>query len=289
MTISIMKKISLSFLILLLFTFCSFGQDTSLTVMTYNIRFNNPDDGINAWPLRKQKVTDLISRQQPVVFGLQEALIGQIQDIQAALPDYSWVGVGRDDGKEAGEFSPVFYDKGRLKLLKTGTFWLSEQPTVPGLKGWDAACPRIVTWAKFDDKLTGRQFFYFNTHFDHIGFNARRNSCFLVMHAIDSLAGKTPAILGGDFNSAPRETVVQILTLRSKPSLHLKDSRSLTSNRTGPIYTFTGFDSEAAPGEMIDFIFVKNISKAAWHKVIDEHEGRYYPSDHLPVVVNLSY
>lgn len=257
--------------------------------MSYNIRFNNPDDGINAWPLRQQKTIGLIAKQQAVVFGLQEALIGQIRDIQAAMPDYKWVGVGREDGKEEGEFSPVFYNSTRLKEIRSGTFWLSERPTVPGLKGWDAACTRVVTWAQFSDNRTGREFYYFNTHFDHMGAIARRNSSFLIMQAIDSIAGSMPVILSGDFNSAPSSMSVQILTQRSKPKLLLTDTRSLTPNRSGPLYTFTGFDSEAAPGEMIDFIFVKNINKAAWHKVIDEHEGRYYPSDHLPVVVNLSY
>jgi endonuclease/exonuclease/phosphatase family metal-dependent hydrolase len=267
----------------------NFQGDTNLIVMTYNIRFNNPDDSINAWPNRKQIVTDLIRKQQPAIIGLQEALIGQIQDINAVMNEYAWVGVGRDDGKQGGEFTPIFYDKARLNLLNSSTFWLSATPAIAGTKSWDAACNRIVTWAKFIDKNTGKEFFVFNTHFDHIGSLARRNSSFILVNAIDSIAGKQPVILTGDFNVIPNSAPIMILTARNKPWLLVRDTRSLTDNRIGKQVTYMGFEVGKSEGELIDYIFVKNIRQVSWHKILNENNGKYYPSDHLPIVVKLSF
>jgi endonuclease/exonuclease/phosphatase family metal-dependent hydrolase len=238
--------------------------------------------------LRKEKVINLIREQQPLVFGLQEALIGQIKDIQGEMPGFGWVGAGRDDGKEGGEFTPVFFDQSRFQLKNTSTFWLSPTPGTPGTKGWDAACNRIVTWALFEDRNTLKEFYFFNTHFDHVGHLARRNSSFLLADAIDSLAGNLPVILTGDFNVVPNSEPVMILTFRNKPWKILQDTRSLTSDRTGQIVTYTGFEVGAIEGKLIDFIFVKKIKQVYWHRIPDNSDGKYYPSDHLPVVVKMS-
>ena len=263
--------------------------DTSLVVMTYNIRLNTPDDSINSWPFRKEKVIGLIAKQEPAVFGLQEALPDQVRDMEKAFPGHARIGVGRDDGKESGEFSPVFYDKARFSLIRSGTFWLSEKPSTPGSLGWDAACRRIVTWVKLEDKTTGKEFCFFNTHFDHMGTLARRNSAFTLMYAVDSIAGKLPVVITGDFNATPDSEPIFIMTGRAKPWLLFTDTRSLCPGRTGPSYTYTGFEVGGLPGKLIDFIFVKHIKTVISHKVIDDHDGRYYPSDHLPVVVRLVF
>ena len=167
-----MKFILISFrgplLFLLFISFiysCQQGekQPESIRVMTFNIRYDNPDDGANAWPKRKDLVANLIRFYEPDMIGVQEALYGQILDIQESLPDYEWFGVGRDDGDKAGEFIPIFYNTKKFILVEKGHFWLSENCEKPGL-GWDAACNRITTWGKFQSKVSGKKFFVFNTH-----------------------------------------------------------------------------------------------------------------------------
>src|SRR5688572_29417739 len=146
-----------------------------LNVMTFNIRYNNPGDSANAWPFRKDKVASQILFHQAHIVGMQKALHGQISDLQERLSQYKFVGVGRDGG-EKGEYSAIFYDTIRLQLLSSQTFWLSQQPNVVASVGWDAALTRVVTWAKFKDRKTKKIFYHFNTHFDHRGKNARRES-----------------------------------------------------------------------------------------------------------------
>jgi endonuclease/exonuclease/phosphatase family metal-dependent hydrolase len=263
------------------------ATNNSFKVMTYNIRFNNPGDGVNAWPERKDKVFEVVKAAEPDVFGLQEALIGQINDFQQAMPGYKWVGAGREDGKEGGEFSPVFFNATRFKAYVSGTFWLSQTPTVPGVKGWDAACNRVVSWVKLNDFKNGKTFFLFNTHFDHMGNIARKESARLLLHAIDSLAGGMSVIVTGDFNATPESEPVQILIGSTSEIKPLIDSKELAEKRTGPAYSFTGFEYAKIVGELIDYVFVKNISKVHDHSIIDTHYGDYYPSDHLPVIVSL--
>ncbi len=281
-------------ILFLLFTFSwqsmshtQIKQD-GITVLTYNIRYNNPDDGPNAWPSRRDLVTGLIRKQHVEIFGLQEALISQVRDIENAFPGFGRIGVGRDDGKDSGEFSSVFYDKKHISVIISGTFWLSQTPSVAGSRGWDAACNRIVTWARLKEIKTGKSFFYFNTHFDHEGEVARRNSALLVLHAIDSIAGKYPVILTGDFNAVPDAEPIRILTDKSDPTCML-DSRVISAHLTGPAYTYTGFEVGVLPGERIDYVFVKHVSKVISQRVLNDHQGKYYASDHLPVVVHLAF
>jgi len=261
--------------------------DSSITVMSYNIRLNTPDDGVNAWPNRKNKVLELIKAQQPAIFGLQEVLVDQLRDVENAFPSFTRVGVGRDDGREAGEFSPVFFDSRRFQPETSGTFWLSQTPSIPGSRGWDAACNRVVTWVKLTDTQTGKILFFFNTHFDHMGHKARRNSAFLLTKAVDSIASGYPVIITGDFNSTPDSEPIFIMTARVKPWQLFTDSRSLCKGRTGPGYTYTGFEVGGIPGQLIDFVFLKSIRRVLSHTVIEQNDGKYYPSDHLPVVVKL--
>jgi endonuclease/exonuclease/phosphatase family metal-dependent hydrolase len=262
------------------------AQMVSVKVMTYNIRYANAGDTPNAWGERKEKVFALISESDPDVFGLQEALKEQITDMEKAFPGYKRVGVGRDDGKEAGEYSPLFYNAGKYKLKESGVFWLSQTPTLPGSRGWDAACNRVVTWVQLKDKASGLPFFVFCTHFDHMGEVARRNSARLLLHAVDSLAGTMPVVVLGDFNALPESEPYRIITDTSNP-LHLTDAHTLCENPRGPAYTYTGFEVGGIEGERIDYIFLKGETAVTSYGVDPANNGTYYPSDHLPVSVGL--
>ena len=253
----------------------------NIRIITYNIRYNNPGDGINAWPNRSQQVAALLEFHQADIFGLQEALIGQIQDIQKQLPHMKWVGVGRDDGKEAGEFSPLFYNSKKFKALKSGWFWLSQTPEKPGL-GWDAACNRICTWLLLEADKKDQQFMVFNTHFDHQGTKARTESAKLILQKIKELnRDNLPVILTGDFNLTPEQEPISVITKE------LKDSRSISKDAPyGPAGTFNGFKFDSPLKERIDYVFVNNRVEVKQYGVLSDSKDQRYPSDHLPVFVN---
>ena len=254
----------------------------SIQVITYNIRYNNPDDGINAWPNRSKDVAALLSFHKADVFGLQEALIGQIEDIQSRLPHMKWIGVGRDDGKKAGEYSPLFYNSKKYKALKSGWFWLSQTPEKPGL-GWDAACNRTCTWLLLETDKKDRRFMVFNTHFDHMGVKARTESAKLILKKIKELnPTNLPVILTGDFNLTPEQEPIAIITKE------LNDSRSVSAEAPyGPTGTFNGFKFDSPLKERIDYIFVNNLVEVKQYGVLTDSKDLRYPSDHLPVFVNL--
>ena len=256
------------------------GQD--LKIITYNIRFNNPEDGINSWSNRKDNVCGLLRFYDPDIFGLQEALYDQIQYIAAELKNYQWMGVGRDDGDKAGEFSPIFYDSTTLNVINKGWFWLSETPDVPG-KGWDAACFRICTWALFSFKENGSQFLVFNTHFDHKGDIARSKSVELVLKQIAEInTDNLPVIFMGDLNLTPESEPVQ----RVKQVLNdaKETSRELPY---GPEGTANGFDYNSPLDKRIDYIFVSGQIEVLKYAVLSDSKNRRYPSDHLPVFAKI--
>ncbi|NLR62012.1 endonuclease/exonuclease/phosphatase family protein [Chitinophaga polysaccharea] len=258
-----------------------------LKVMTFNIRYNNPDDGLNAWPHRKDKVASEVLFLGAHTLGVQEALNDQMQDLQQQLPQYKSIGVGRDDGKTKGEYSAIFYDTTRLQLLKSETFWLSETPTVAGKIGWDGACTRIVTWGKFKDKKTNKLFFHFNTHFDHMGKIARRESAKFLLQQVHHIAGNTPAIITGDFNAVPSDEPIQIIMNPNDP-LHLTDSKAISETpHFGPIGTFNGWQMAEREPQPIDYIFLKGKFQILKHASISPTwEGRY-ASDHFAVYTEL--
>jgi len=273
------------------FLICGVGtsahaQKAALTVLSYNIRLATPGDAPNIWPNRKENVFSLVREASPDVFGLQEALKEQVYDFDKAFPSYSRVGVGRDDGKAEGEFSPVYYNSTKYKALSSGTFWLSQTPEVAGSRGWDAACNRVVSWVQLMEGNSGKPFFVFCTHFDHMGEVARRNSAKLLIHAVDSLAGENAAIVIGDFNATPGSEPYQLITNKTD-NAHLTDALTLCKKVKGPEYTYTGFKVGGIPGQRIDYIFLKNISKVKKYAVNDTNNGEYYPSDHLPVSAKL--
>jgi endonuclease/exonuclease/phosphatase family metal-dependent hydrolase len=252
------------------------GWGQSLTVMTYNIRFDNPKDGVNAWPNRTAKVAALIQRYDPDVIGVQEALHHQLLDLLRILPDYSFAGVGRDDGKLKGEFSAILFRNNRFGLLETTTLWLSETPEVPGSKFPDSALPRIVTVARLYDKVFKNEINLLNTHFDHVGTEARKQSARLISGYVADLKEKSenPVLVTGDFNCEPTDEPYSLL-------LHgLADS-----NPAQPIGTFCGFEVGAMACKTIDYIFHTQEWAVKNYRVIQDNDGRFYPSDHLPVLV----
>lgn len=270
-----MKKQVLFILLLLPATI--FAQQ--MNIISFNIRYNTSNDGENAWPNRIEMASGLLRFHEADIFGLQEALVGQIEDIQNQLPEYKWFGVGRDDGKEGGEFSPIFYNPAKFILLKNGTFWLSETPEKPS-KGWDAALNRIVTWGRFQSKITGKQFLVFNTHFDHRGVEARKNSASLIYKKIREMVQdkNLPVILTGDFNLTPDTEPIQIL------QKYLSDSREVTEEPPyGPVGTFQGFNLEADLSGRIDYIFVYGGIKVLKYAALSDFKDHRFPSDHLPV------
>ena len=254
----------------------------NIRVISYNIRFNNPSDGVNAWPNRSDQVAALIDFHDAEIFGLQEALLGQIQDIQAQLPKMKWIGVGRDDGKKAGEYSPLFYDSEKYKSIKEGWFWLSQTPEKPGL-GWDAACNRICTWAILQTVKSEKKILVLNTHFDHKGVQARNESAKLILRKIKELnPEKLPVILTGDFNLTPEQTPISLIMQ------DLKDSRSITKKLPyGPNGTFNNFDFNSPLNDRIDYIFVSKNIEVKRYAVLSDSKDKKYPSDHLPVLVSL--
>lgn len=251
-----------------------------LRVMTYNIRYNNPGDGPSAWPYRKDQLASLIRFVDADVVGLQEALRGQVDDLERLLPEYAWTGVGRDDGADAGEFTPVFYRRDRIEIRDTGTMWLSETPEVVGSRGWDAALPRIATWVTAS-RRGGEEFLFFNTHFDHIGAEARSNSASLLADTVAALSEGRMTIVLGDFNSTPDTEPYQILVRT------LNDARVVAVDRFGPAETFFGFLVADTAGVSIDHIFIDEGTSVDRTAVLSEqHRGRYL-SDHLPVVADV--
>ncbi len=270
-------------------------QAAPLKIMSFNIRYNNPDDGINAWPNRKDHVAEVIAKlYQSDAAGLQEVLHGQLMDLVNLLPDnYSYVGVGRDDGWHKGEYSCIFYRNDKLELIATNTFWLAENPEVPGMVSWDSALTRIVTWAKFKDIDSGKEFFHFNTHFDHRGQQARAESAKLIVNKARSIAGDTPTVITGDFNA--RESSLPYAILSGKEpaggiTSDFKDGRYASkSGHEGPTTTSSGWNNLRDPETKIDYIFVRSGFDVLTHKVLtDQFEG-YYPSDHLPVYAEIEF
>lgn len=269
-------SISLSFQVLSQVT-----GGNGFSVMSWNIRYNNPGDGINAWPNRKDRVVDLLRKTAPAVICLQEVLAGQLDELAAAMPDYAWFGVGRDDGSRSGEFVPVLYLQSRFRQVRGGQFWLSESPDIPGKLGWDAVCARMVTWISLADKLSGDTLTMFNTHFDHVGVKARLMSARLLAHAADSIAGSQAAIITGDFNASDRDTLHEVIK-----GAGFRDSRAYPAvTPAGPVYTFTGFATSGKPGERIDYIYVRNTKPVRTYLVRDDSSNGFYLSDHLPVMV----
>lgn len=249
--------------------------------MSFNIRYDEPRDGVNAWSNRKQKVADVIRFHKADLVGVQEALLTQLRDLEKMLPDMAWCGVGRADGKESGEYSAILYRKARFQIQQCNTFWLSPTPEVAGSKGWDAALPRIVTWAKFLDRDTKKTIIHFNTHFDHIGQSARVESAKLILKRIGETSGKLPFVLTGDFN------VVESNEAYKTIAGGMSDARYVSMHpHFGGDSTWTGFKT-IEQGRKIDYIFVRKGMKVLEHGILSDQWNGLWASDHLPVIAEV--
>ncbi|MFY0601398.1 MAG: endonuclease/exonuclease/phosphatase family protein [Cyclobacteriaceae bacterium] len=263
-------------------SFSGWGQGESLSICTFNIRWDNKADSANQWDNRKEDIVNFINYYTPDAIGLQEALVHQVQYLDSALLDYGWVGVGRDDGKEAGEFCPVLYNKIKYTLDNSGTFWLSEEPEKPGI-GWDAACSRICTYAVLKNKESGIQYSVFNTHFDHVGKEARKRSADLIIDQMQSISKHSSNLLIGDFNLETTEPPIQKIL-----NSGFLDAYQIAESKFGSMGTFNGFDYVKIPSRRIDYVFVDESIQVRKYRVIsDVIEGRYL-SDHFPVLVKLT-
>lgn len=282
-----MRKLTLIIAaVLMVLPFTSSAQkqtrDYDLKVMSYNIRLGTAKDGTNSWEYRYPATALMLQDQKPDVFGVQEAFDFQVKFITENFKDYDCVGVGRDDGKSEGEHMSIFWNKKNVKMLKWGTFWLSETPEKPS-KGWDAKCKRTATWALMKDKKTGKHFYYVNTHLDHRGSEARRQGLNLIVSRIDEINPKGyPMVLTGDFNMKPDDAALAGLEQRMQSARKIapKTDNHATLNLWG----------KGKADMVIDYIYVSGFSACPEYHTITEKYGTWkYVSDHYPIYAKLIF
>ncbi|MFT3682233.1 MAG: endonuclease/exonuclease/phosphatase family protein [Ferruginibacter sp.] len=277
-----MRKVT-HFLLLMLLCKISFAQQ-EIKVMSYNIRLDVASDGENRWDMRKEKVASLMNYYGADFIGGQEVQHHQLKYLLSQLPDYSYIGVGRDDGKEAGEYSCVFYNKEKFELIKQATFWLSQTPDSVSF-GWNAACRRVCTYGLFKNKQTKQMLWVFNTHFDHLGDTARLESAKLIVEKIyRRTSGKYPVVIMGDFNSKPSEAPAMYMTK------YFQNARSISKEKPyGPADTWNSFEFGKIPTGCIDYIFLSRNNRWEVKKfstITDSYDMKY-PSDHFPILATL--
>jgi endonuclease/exonuclease/phosphatase family metal-dependent hydrolase len=266
-------------------------QDRShaaLRIMTWNIRYDNPDDGVHAWPKRRDELLSFVAARHVDVLCIQEGLQHQVQFLKDGMTGFDVYGVGRDDGKQKGEYAAIYFRQSRFSCLAHGTFWLSTTPDVSS-KGWDAALPRIVSWTRLYDSLARGDVYVFNTHFDHQGVVARENSARLLRTKVREIARTAPFILTGDFNAGEKDSCYRILTARTDSPPYFNDAmfRSLIPHE-GPAVSFTGFPfTSVEVRERIDFIFVNDVAEVQRHAILEARREPGYISDHLPVLADI--
>ena len=256
------------------------------SVMTYNIRLDLASDGDNAWQYRRHALTSLVAYYAPDLVGMQEVLLHQKQEIEADLPGYAFVGQGRDDGRSTGEHAPLGYRRDRFQPVASGTFWLSPTPEIPG-KGWDAAYPRIASWARLWDKGAMRSLLVVNTHMDHVGSTARIEGARLIRRWIGTHRKRGDTlVLMGVFNTPKGSPAYAAITEPGEGALR----DTLTISRTphfGPLGTFTAFRIEQVEEAPIDHIFVGDGVTVLRHATLTQQTGGELPSDHYPVLADL--
>ena len=262
---------------------------TEVNWATFNIRYANPNDSLDFWGFRKDTVASFILANDLDIVGMQEVLHSQMEDLKARLPEYEAVGVGRDDGKQRGEYSPLFFKKDRFEVMDSNTFWLSQYPDSVGFIGWDGACCRIATWAKLKDKKSGQVFMAVNTHFDHVGVEAQKNGALLIIEKIKEIVGDQPAVLTGDFNvTDDSETYATIVS----NEFVLKDAQKIAKTVEGVGHTYHGFGKiPAEKCNKIDFIFVTpqiQVERSFIPANVEGQPGKNL-SDHNPQIVKVSF
>ena len=268
--------------VFILFTISSSIYSQPHSIISYNIRYDNNWDVENSWKIRRKKISQILIQYSPSIVGIQEGLLNQVQYIDSSLINYDYVGVGRDDGKEKGEFCAIYFDTTRYVLLKNSTFWLSETPDTISV-GWDAALERICTYGLFKDRITRKAFWVFNTHFDHIGIIAREKSSELILKKINKINRQSlPVILMGDFNSIPNSPPVkEIIT-------ELSDALQISMEKLqGPRGTFNGFNEDLPIEQRIDYIFTNKLKVLSYTHINDRLDNNRHISDHLPVMIKI--
>lgn len=279
-----MKKSSFVAVIYCLFI-VSIASAQSLNVASYNIRLKTDNDVGNLWNDRKEALCNLIKFHQFDIFGTQEGFIDQLEDMRSLLPNFDFVGVGRDDGQRKGEHSAIFFNTEKFEIIDNGTFWLSATDTQSPNKGWDAALPRVCTWGIFKDKEADRQFIFMNTHFDHVGVEARKESAKLMLKKAGEFAADLPLIITGDFNiDQNNESYLLLVT-----SGIVKDVYELSPIRYTPSSTFNGWGKSLRENQRIDHIFITNELIVKKYGILTDTYMGKYPSDHFPVFTVLEW
>lgn len=276
-------------LLLLAFAIMALGNvahSQQLNIASYNLRYDNKGDSVkgDGWKARYPTIANIIRFNDLDVFGSQEVLHKQLLNLTDSLPGYKWLGVGRDDGKEAGEYAPIFYKTDKFKVLSNGHFWLSTDTEKPN-KGWDAVLPRICTWAYFQEIKTGFKFYFFNLHMDHVGVEARKQSSILVLSKVKQMAGKTPTILTGDFNVDQNNESYTLINTSGV----LRDCYELAPIKLADNGTFNSFKVSTVTKSRIDHVFVTKDFKVQRYGILTNTYNGHLPSDHYPVVVAVKY
>ncbi|MDX8289323.1 endonuclease/exonuclease/phosphatase family protein [Metabacillus indicus] len=260
--------------------------DTAMRLMTYNVRYlNSSDSSPHTWAERLPAIVKLIQKEKPDIIGTQEGVYQQIQNLDASLPEYNWVGIGREGGS-SGEYTAIFYRTDRYELLEYNFFWLSDTPGTVGSKNWGNVISRLVTWAKFSDRRTNQSFYVINTHFDHVSAEAREKSSALILEKIKDFDPALPILLTGDFNAAPSSPPYQLLTREGAFKDSWKTAAVRINENLGTLNRFKDPTGEG-PKRRIDWILTKGNVLADSVKIVNDYENGQFPSDHFPVVADL--
>jgi endonuclease/exonuclease/phosphatase family metal-dependent hydrolase len=259
-----------------------------LTVMSFNIRYGTANDGDNHWLRRREFLFDVVREQNADLIGVQEALASQIDEIVAAVPGYAVVGVGRDDGLAAGEFSAILFRTNRLRVAESGTFWFSDTPTVPGSRSWGNGITRISTWARFIDR-DGRGFWHFNLHLDHQSQPSRvRSTELLAKRIADRPLAAEPVIVTGDFNvGEDNEAIHHLVGKPGGPAGAFVDTFRVLQRDAKEVGTFTGFKFGGTTGAKIDYVLVQPGTEVIEASIVRTSRDNRYPSDHFPVTAKI--
>ena len=281
-----MKQTVFGLLVLIVTTTAANAQP--INVMSWNIRYDNPNDGVNGWPNRKDWVAEIVTNNKIDLAGFQEVLVSQFDDLKQRLSGMDAYGVGRDDGQNAGEFAPIFYRTDRFKLLEKSTFWLSPTPETPGSKGWDASLPRIASYVKLEDVQSSQVLYVVNTHFDHRGEQARMESAALLVRSLRQRFADVPVVLTGDLNTGLNSPPYRMLvTAGEQGERSFLDTFDHSEQKpVGPDSTWNGF-KEIVPGQRIDFVMTTSTVRTLSFQILTDRRGDRFPSDHLPVVTRL--
>ena len=279
-----MIRLAVCALMAILAVSCGKSEPVDIKVISFNVRLNTKSDGDNCWDNRKHASVNMLNEEKPTVFGVQEALPGQVEYLVENLPEYDYIGVGRDDGKKKGEFMAIFYLKEKVELLDGGTFWLSETPDVPS-KGWDAACFRSCTWTKFKMKANGKVFAYLNTHLDHVGGVSQKEGLALIMKRVQEfVSDDMPVFLTADFNALTSKPIFEPVKAM------MQDAREVApeTDRRATI-NFYQPGNEDKPEWVIDHIFFRGVEAKKFKVLRDKNYGALYISDHYPVVLEAEF